>query len=106
MGTCRSTASPRLFARGQAIGEADCYLVTGGCPGLPLEAARGVKAVGGLVIGISSGLSLDEHIHKYGSPTAYHDVLIFQLGAAVAVIPLFRVETAARASISLAEARL
>jgi uncharacterized protein (TIGR00725 family) len=65
------------FALGQAIGKADCSLVTGGCPGLPLEAARGVKAVGGLVIGISPGLSLDEHIHKYGSPTAYHDVLIF-----------------------------
>lgn len=70
-------SSSTAFALGQAIGQAGCYLVTGGCPGLPLEAARGVKAVGGFVIGISPGLSLDEHIHKYGSPTAYHDILIF-----------------------------
>jgi uncharacterized protein (TIGR00725 family) len=65
------------FALGQAIAQADCYVVTGGCPGLPLEAARGVKEAGGLVIGISPGLSLDEHIHKYGSPTVYHDIFIF-----------------------------
>ncbi|MGE0680243.1 MAG: protein containing YHS domain protein [Candidatus Binatia bacterium] len=65
------------FALGQAIGQADCYIVTGGCPGLPLEAARGAKAAGGLVIGISPGLSLDEHIHKYSSPIEAHDILIF-----------------------------
>jgi len=65
------------FALGQAIGQADCYVVTGGCPGLPLEAARGAKAAGGLVIGISPGLSLDEHIHKYDSPIEAHDILIF-----------------------------
>ncbi len=65
------------FVLGQAIGQADCYVVTGGCPGLPLEAARGAKAAGGLVIGISPGLSLDEHIHKYGSPIEVHDLLIF-----------------------------
>ncbi|NOT55451.1 MAG: LOG family protein [Deltaproteobacteria bacterium] len=65
------------FVLGQAIGQANCYLVTGGCPGLPLEAARGARAAGGLVIGISPGLSLDEHIHKYGSPIEAHDLLIF-----------------------------
>lgn len=65
------------FALGQAIGQADCYVVTGGCPGLPLAAARGAKTAGGLVIGISPGLSLDEHIHKYGSPIEAHDLLIF-----------------------------
>lgn len=65
------------FALGRAIGQADCYVMTGGCPGLPLEAARGAKAAGGLVIGVSPGLSLDEHIHKYGSPIEAHDLLIF-----------------------------
>jgi len=38
------------FALGHAVGRVDCYVVTGGCPGLPLEAARGAKAAGGLVI--------------------------------------------------------
>jgi hypothetical protein len=70
-------SSSTAFALGQAIANAGCYMVTGGCPGLPLEAARGAKQAGGLVIGISPGLSLDEHIHKYGSPTVSHDILIF-----------------------------
>jgi len=70
-------SSAVAFALGRAIGQANCYLVTGGCPGLLLEAARGVKEAGGLVIGISPGLSLDEHIHKYNSSAAYHDILIF-----------------------------
>jgi uncharacterized protein (TIGR00725 family) len=65
------------FALGRAIAKADCFLVTGGCPGLPLEAARGAKSVGGFVLGISPGLSEDEHICKYQSPTECHDFLVF-----------------------------
>ena len=65
------------FALGKAIAQADCFLVTGGCPALPLEAARGAKTVGGFVLGISPGLSEDEHVSKYRSPTDYHDVLVF-----------------------------
>ena len=64
-------------ALGRAIARNGCILVTGGCPGLPLAAACGVKNEGGFVVGISPGLSLDEHVHKYGSPTDFHDVLIF-----------------------------
>lgn len=30
-----------------------------------------------MVVGISPGLSLAEHIHKYHSPAEYHDILIF-----------------------------
>lgn len=62
---------------GEAIAEAGCVTITGACPGLPLAAARGAKSRGGLVIGISPGLSLDEHAFKYESPTLAHDVLIF-----------------------------
>lgn len=62
---------------GQAIAANGCVLITGGCPGLPLAAARGAKKAGGLVVGISPGLSLDEHVAKYRSPTADHDILIF-----------------------------
>lgn len=65
------------FELGKAIAAQDCITVTGACPGLPLEAARGAKSAGGLVVGISPGLSLWEHVHKYRSPTAHHDVLIF-----------------------------
>lgn len=62
---------------GEAIATAGCVTITGACPGLPLAAARGAKNRGGTVIGISPGLSLDEHAFKYESPTLAHDVLIF-----------------------------
>lgn len=80
MGT--SSTSPKkqrdlAYQLGQAIAEADCVSVTGACPGLPFEAARGAKDSGGMVIGISPGLSLWEHVNKYGSPVEHHDVLIF-----------------------------
>lgn len=62
---------------GEAVGHAGCVLITGGCPGIPLAAARGAKRAGGTVIGISPGLSVEEHAIKFESPTIYHDVLIF-----------------------------
>jgi uncharacterized protein (TIGR00725 family) len=65
------------FDLGRAIAEEDCITITGACPGLPLESARGASTSGGLVIGISPGLSKWEHVHKYHSPVEYHDVLIF-----------------------------
>lgn len=62
---------------GNAIADHGCVTITGACPGLPLAAACGAKQKNGLVIGISPGLSLDEHRYKYSSPTEFHDVLIF-----------------------------
>lgn len=62
---------------GEAVAQGECVLITGGCPGLPLAAARGAHRSGGTVIGISPGLSLEEHAFKFESPTVYHDVLIF-----------------------------
>ncbi|MFO1045827.1 MAG: hypothetical protein U0941_28935 [Planctomycetaceae bacterium] len=62
---------------GEAVGDQNCVLVTGACPGLPFAAARGAKRKGATVVGISPGLSLCEHAYKYESPTAYHDILIF-----------------------------
>lgn len=65
------------FELGCAIAEKDCITVTGACAGFPLEAAKGAKSRGGLVVGISPALSEREHIEKYLSPVDYHDVLIF-----------------------------
>jgi uncharacterized protein (TIGR00725 family) len=65
------------YELGCAIAEKDCITVTGACPGFPLEAAKGATSKGGLVVGISPALSQKEHIEKYHSPIAYHDVLIF-----------------------------
>lgn len=67
----------RAMKLGEAIAESECIVITGACLGLPLAAARGASSRGGMVIGISPGLSLDEHAYHYGSPTLAHDVLIF-----------------------------
>ncbi len=67
----------KAYRLGEAIAEHDAILITGGCPGLPYEAVRGAKAKSGLVVGISPGLSIDEHQGKYRSPADGFDVLIY-----------------------------
>ena len=67
----------KAYSLGEAIAERDAILITGGCPGLPYEAVRGAKAKGGLVVGISPGLSIDDHRGKYASPVEGFDVLIY-----------------------------
>jgi len=70
-------AVEKSFDLGRAIARHDCILITGACPGLPYESVKGAKVEGGLVVGISPGLSLAEHVGKYESPVEGHDVLIF-----------------------------
>ena len=70
-------ANEKAYALGQAIGKRGLILITGACPGLPYECARGVRDQGGLSVGISPALSLDEHVHKYLSPSDVYDVLIY-----------------------------
>lgn len=81
MGGAADVASPDHLARAHALGRAvavrGCVLITGACPGLPLAAACGAKQAGGLVVGISPGTNLDEHLGTYASPTAFHDVLVY-----------------------------
>lgn len=76
-GPLAEEVSRRVFRLGEAIAEQDAVLITGACPGLPHEAVRGAKARGGLVVGISPGLSIDEHEGKYRSPSDGFDVLIY-----------------------------
>src|SRR5208283_946698 len=65
------------YELGRVIAEHNCITITGACPGLPLESAKGAQDAGGLVVGISPALSEWEHINKYRSPLEHHDVLIF-----------------------------
>jgi hypothetical protein len=67
----------RAYRLGKAIAEHGAVLITGACPGLPYEAVLGARAAGGLVVGISPGLSIDEHRGKYHSPVEGFDVLIY-----------------------------
>lgn len=70
-------AEEKAHALGQAIGRRGFILITGACPGLPHECARGARMQGGMSVGISPALSLDEHVHKYLSPSDVFDVLIY-----------------------------
>ena len=65
------------YALGEAIAKRGFILITGACPGLPYACARGAMNNGGLSIGISPALSLDEHVHKYHSPSDSFDVIIY-----------------------------
>src|SRR3989304_4535347 len=76
-GSLTEDVQRRVYRLGEAIAGRDAILITGGCPGLPYEAVRGAKAKGGLVVGISPGLSIDEHRGKYASPVGGFDVLIY-----------------------------
>lgn len=70
-------AGDAAYRLGQAIARHGFTLITGACPGLPHACARGARDAGGLSVGISPALSLDEHVHKYLSPADAFDVLIY-----------------------------
>lgn len=66
-------ASRRL---GAAITQRGCCLLTGACPGLPLEVVKGAKAYGGHTIGISPAATAYEHAIVLKSPTEF-DIIIY-----------------------------
>jgi uncharacterized protein (TIGR00725 family) len=76
-GVIPSEALEKSYRLGQAIARHDCVILTGAGPGLPHEAVLGAKSEGGLAIGISPALSLDEHIVRYRSPYLEYDTIIF-----------------------------
>ena len=76
-GVLDTEALRNCYRLGQCIARHDCVLLTGACPGLPHEAALGAKSEGGLVIGVSPALSLDEHIVRYHSPYLEYDAIIY-----------------------------
>jgi len=69
--------SDKVYALGKIIAERNLVLITGACPGLPHACAEGTREAGGTSVGISPALSLDEHVHKYLSPSDAYDVLIY-----------------------------
>ncbi len=76
-GGLSETVRGAAYELGVAIARKEMITITGAAPGLPWESARGAQAHGGLSIGISPGLSLDEHIHVYHSPADVFDVMIY-----------------------------
>ncbi|MDE2018785.1 MAG: LOG family protein [Patescibacteria group bacterium] len=70
-------ALPRAEMIGRAIARHGLVTVTGATTGAPYWAAKGAKAEGGLVIGISPASTKREHEKTYGLPTEYHDLIIY-----------------------------
>ncbi len=62
---------------GRNIARRGYVLVTGACPGIPQEAVKGAKKEGGIVIGVSPALNLEEHVNKYHSPTRGYDIIVY-----------------------------
>jgi uncharacterized protein (TIGR00725 family) len=81
MGAAGGPLDPEVRARryelGKAVAQAGCVLITGACPGLPYDCARGARDAGGLSVGISPALSRSEHVKKYESPVDAYDAIIY-----------------------------
>ncbi len=81
MGSAGGEMSPSIIEKckelGRAIADEGCAILSGGCPGLPHYAVIGCKERGGLTVGVSPALSLDEHISRYRSPIDHIDVMIY-----------------------------
>lgn len=67
----------RVYRLGAIIAERGWVLITGACPGLPHEAVKGAKSKGGIVVGVSPALNLEEHVGKYHSPTQGYDAIVY-----------------------------
>lgn len=81
MGSSGGKLAPELCEKmcrlGAAIAQRGHVLITGACPGLPHEAVKGASGAGGIVVGVSPGLNLEEHVVKYHSPTRGYNTIIY-----------------------------
>jgi uncharacterized protein (TIGR00725 family) len=60
-GNITKSLEKAAFIMGQEIAKRGAILLTGACPGLPYEAAKGARSVKGFVIGISPAENKKEH---------------------------------------------
>jgi uncharacterized protein (TIGR00725 family) len=62
---------------GGCIARRGYVLITGACPGLPHDAVKGASEAGGVVVGISPALNIEEHVTKYLCPTRGYSAIIY-----------------------------
>lgn len=62
---------------GEVIADRGCILVTGATTGFPAIVSRAARARGGLTVGISPALSIQEHKSTYALPDDSTDLIIF-----------------------------
>lgn len=76
-GHCVAEALERAEEIGREIAKRGLVLVTGATTGIPYWAAKGAKAEGGIVIGISPAATKLQHVKTYRLPVDYHDLIIY-----------------------------
>ena len=76
-GHCAKNAFEKSEEVGREIAKRGLVLVTGATTGMPYFAAKGAKAEGGIVIGLSPASSKLAHIKSYRLPTDYHDLIVY-----------------------------
>lgn len=69
--------SQKVQELGRLIARRGFVLITGACPGLPQDAVIGAVREGGIVVGVSPALNLEEHVTKYQSPTRGYRAIIY-----------------------------
>jgi len=76
-GKIHDEVAAKVRVLGREIAKRGYVLVTGACPGIPQEAVKGAKEVGGVVIGVSPALNFWEHVTEYHSPSRGYDAIIY-----------------------------
>jgi uncharacterized protein (TIGR00725 family) len=76
-GHCGPTALKDAEEIGREIARQGLVLMTGATTGIPYWAAKGAKAEGGIVIGLSPASSKLQHVKTYRLPLDYHDLIIY-----------------------------
>jgi uncharacterized protein (TIGR00725 family) len=76
-GHCAPGTQEKAEMLGREIAKRGLILVTGATTGIPYWAAKGAKAEGGIVIGVSPASSKLAHIKTYHLPTDHHDIIIY-----------------------------
>ena len=74
---CNADAIEKAEQVGREVAKRGLVLVTGATTGLPYWAAKGAKAEGGIVIGLSPASSKAAHVKSYHLPLDYHDLVIY-----------------------------
>ena len=76
-GQCGQTALDMAEELGKEIVRQGAVLINGATTGFPYWAAKGAKAAGGIVVGISPADSEMEHVKTYQLPLDYQDLVIY-----------------------------
>lgn len=76
-GLCSEGTLEKAELLGREIAKRGLVLVTGATTGIPYWSAKGAKAEGGIVIGLSPAASKIAHIKTYHLPLDYHDLIVY-----------------------------